>query len=178
MAYRRSVFDTLGLFDESFDACEDVEFNHRVDQAGLRCFFTPKIAVNYHPRSSLRSLYRQMARYGSGRMRLLRKHPETFSVPGFVPAGFVLGLLSGPVLAWLSPWLATIYLGTLALYTVIIAIVSLSIALRSGNLRLLPWLPAVFPTIHISTGAAILRELTAGSWGVIRQPVPSTASTP
>ncbi|MBO0700629.1 MAG: glycosyltransferase, partial [Zavarzinella sp.] len=35
VAYRRDVFDQVGLFDESFDACEDVEFNTRVRRAGL-----------------------------------------------------------------------------------------------------------------------------------------------
>src|SRR5207253_399201 len=27
VAYRREVFEVVGLFDERFDACEDVEFN-------------------------------------------------------------------------------------------------------------------------------------------------------
>jgi succinoglycan biosynthesis protein ExoA len=43
VAYRRSVFEKIGYFDERFDVCEDVEFNHRIDTAGLRCFFTPRI---------------------------------------------------------------------------------------------------------------------------------------
>ena len=43
VAYRRSVFETVGLFDEAFDACEDVEFNHRAARAGLRCYFTPRV---------------------------------------------------------------------------------------------------------------------------------------
>ncbi|HKB40503.1 MAG TPA: glycosyltransferase, partial [Gemmataceae bacterium] len=34
VAYRREVFEAVGTFDERFDACEDVEFNHRVDRAG------------------------------------------------------------------------------------------------------------------------------------------------
>jgi len=44
-AYRRRVFENIGLFDESCDACEDVEFNHRVESAGFRCFFTPATVV-------------------------------------------------------------------------------------------------------------------------------------
>ena len=70
VAYRRSVFDMVGLFDESFDTCEDVELNHRIDRAGLRCYFTPKIAIRYSPRLSLRALFLQMARYGRGRVRI------------------------------------------------------------------------------------------------------------
>ena len=53
VAYRRSVFEQVGTFDERFDACEDVEINHRIDRAGLRCFFTPEAAVHYAPRDSL-----------------------------------------------------------------------------------------------------------------------------
>src|SRR5204863_2792068 len=58
VAYRRSVFERVGLFDENFDACEDVELNHRVARAGLRCYFTPRVAVHYYPRSSLTCMFR------------------------------------------------------------------------------------------------------------------------
>ena len=95
VAYRRSVFEKVGYFDENFDACEDVEFNHRVDRAGLRCFFTPAIAAHYAPRDTLRGLYRQMVRYGRGRIRLWRKHPETFSWGIVPPLLFVIGLIAG-----------------------------------------------------------------------------------
>ena len=54
VAYRREVFAQVGNFDENFDACEDVEFNHRLARAGMRCFFTPRVAVRYYPRSTLR----------------------------------------------------------------------------------------------------------------------------
>ncbi len=95
VAYRRSVFEQVGTFDERFDACEDVEMNHRIDRAGLRCFFTPEAAVHYAPRDSLSGLFRQLVRYGRGRVRLLRKHPETFSLTSLLPAFFLLGCAAG-----------------------------------------------------------------------------------
>src|SRR5581483_4704285 len=52
IAYTRTVFHRIGLFDESFDACEDVEFNERVHAAGLVCYFTPAVTVVYEPRAS------------------------------------------------------------------------------------------------------------------------------
>lgn len=161
VAYRRSIFGAVGMFDESFDACEDVEFNHRLDKAGFRCYFTPRVGVRYFPRAGLRGLFRQMMRYGRGRVRLLRKHPDTFTLPGFVPALFLLGLLLGPMLALLSPWLAGAYLGGLALYTGTLLLASLAIGVRLRSPRLLPWLPLVFPAIHFGAGAGILLELLA-----------------
>jgi polysaccharide deacetylase family protein (PEP-CTERM system associated) len=162
VAYRREVFATVGLFDETFDACEDVEFNHRVERAGLRCFFTPRVRVRYHPRATLAGLFRQMQRYGRGRVRLLRKHPETFSAACFIPAAFLVGLAVGPALAGCSPWLAAAYLGAVGLYALAVLLTSATLALRAGDVRLLPWLPLVFAAIHGGAGAGILQEAAAG----------------
>jgi succinoglycan biosynthesis protein ExoA len=164
VAYRRSVFESVGLFDETFDACEDVELNHRVARAGLRCYFTPRVAVHYYPRSCLTGLFRQMMRYGAGRVRLLRKHPETFTVPIFVPAGFLLGLLAGPMLAWFFPLLGVVYGCVLGLYALLVGLACATIARRTADLRVTAWLPLVFVTIHLGAGAGIVREWATGWW--------------
>lgn len=165
-AYRRSVFDRVGYFDETFDACEDYEFNHRIDLAGLRCYFTPEVAVRYVPRGSLPSLFRQMIRYGRGRIRLLRKHPGSASVSTFVPAVFVLGLVIGLPLSFISPWLAAAYAAALLLYVCIILLNSVQIACRSTDPRLLAWLPLAFLTVHVGAGVGLLIEMLP----VVRRP--------
>jgi len=161
VAYRRSVFEKLGLFDESFDACEDVDFNHRVAEAGLRCFFTPKVRVYYRPRSNLSGLYQQMVRYARGRMRLLRKHPKTFSVACFVPMLFLLGLLTGPLLALFSPVLCSVYHLALILYAMLVVGASCQLAWQQRDFRLLPVLPLVYGAIHLGTGAGAMGEVLA-----------------
>ena len=163
VAYRREVFDRVGGFDERFDACEDVELNHRIDRAGLRCFFTPAVQVRYFPRSSLRGLFRQMARYGRGRVRLLRKHPETFSPGGFIPAAWLAGLLAGPLLAMAWPPLWWVYGGAIAVYLAAVLATSAAIAVRRREPRLLGWLPFVFPTVHAGAGWGVLSEAFSSS---------------
>ena len=61
-----------------------------------------------------------MARYGRGRVRLIRKHPETFSPGGFIPAAWLAGLVAGPLacLAWPPLW--WVYFGAIALYLAIV----------------------------------------------------------
>lgn len=171
VAYRRSVFETVGYFDENFDACEDVELNHRIDRAGLRCFFTPRARVRYYPRSSLKDLFHQLRRYGQGRVRLLAKHPETFTVPCFLPAAFLLGLVVGPFLSLLSPWLALAYASVTSLYLLAVLIASATLAFQAGEPRLFPRLLVVFPTIHLGAGAGLLQE---AFHGLLRRS-PSTA---
>ena len=158
VAYRRDVFDRIGYFDESFDACEDVEFNHRLDQAGMSCLLLPSVAVHYHPRRDLRSLFYQLARYGRGRVRLLRKHPDTFSLKSFVPALFVAGVVLGPLTFFASSTLTAAYWFCIGLYAVIVAGMSLLLGLRHRHKQVLFWLPVVYLTIHMSSGIGILRE--------------------
>jgi succinoglycan biosynthesis protein ExoA len=162
VAYRRSVFESIGLFDEAFDACEDVEFNHRVAKAGLSCFFTPRVRVRYYPRAQLSGLFRQMVRYGRGRVRLLRKHPDTFSLPGFVPALFLAGLVIGPLLAGLAPWCALLYAGGLALYALVVLLFSFSLCWKERSPGLFPLLPLIFFAIHVGAGTGIWGEVFAG----------------
>ncbi len=168
VAYRRFVFDTVGLFDETFDACEDLEFNYRVARAGLTCYFTPRVGVRYVPRSSLAGLFRQMARYGRGRVRLLRKHPETFTLSGFVPAAFLVGALAGPLLALAWPALWWVYGGVLALYVSAVLLVSAALSVRERSLRLFPLLAAVFATVHVGAGSGLLLEGIAGNKAGLR----------
>ncbi len=158
VAYRRRVFEQVGEFDERFDACEDVEFNHRIDRAGLRCFFTPEVAVHYAPRDTLGGLFRQLVRYGRGRVRLWRKHPETFS-PGILPPTLlVAGLIAGLPLSFAAGWLAAIYLGAVMLYAAILVAASASIAIRLRSRRF--FLPSLWAylTIHVASGTGILLE--------------------
>ena len=159
VAYHRRVFEQVGLFDEAFDACEDVEFNHRVDQARLRCFFTSRLTLPYLPRRTLPALFRQLSRYGRGRMRLLRKHPDTLGVATLIPSLLTAGTVAGFPVGWLSAWAAWGYLGTLATYLALIILTSIFLTARSKDIRLLPWLPFVFVTIHFGAGTGFLLEL-------------------
>jgi succinoglycan biosynthesis protein ExoA len=162
IAYRRSVFDTIGLFDERFDACEDVEFNHRVAQAGLTCWFTPRVRVHYQPRANLAGLFGQMVRYGRGRVRLLRKHPETFSLSGFLPAAFLAGVVAGPLVACWSSLLLLLYAAVLGTYGATLLLFSIASCVYERDIRLLPLFPLVFLTIHTGAGAGVWCELLLG----------------
>ena len=163
VAYRKSIFDEVGLFDEGFDACEDVELNHRVDKAGYTCMLVPTIRLRYYPRASLSSLFRQMARYGRGRVRLLRKHQDTFSIKSLLPAVFLAGLVVGAVASAAVPSLVTPYLGVVGLYLTILVFFSATLAFQAGNLNLAFLLPLVFMAIHFGAAYGSLKELLLGS---------------
>jgi succinoglycan biosynthesis protein ExoA len=158
VAYRRSVFERVGVFDERFDACEDVELNHRIDRAGLRCHLSPELAVRYAPRSKLRGLFIQLSRYGRGRVRLWRKHPETFSLKSFLPAALVLGIAFGWTIGFVHAIFWTLYASCLLLYAGVLLATSVAVGLSQRSWGTVWFLPIVFLTIHAACGWGVIDE--------------------
>lgn len=154
--YRREVFDRVGTFDASFDACEDVEFNTRVEQAGLTTWTSPKLAVEYEPRRTYRGLFRQMFRYGLGRARLHRKHADSFSWESLVPVAFLLGIPCLLVSPWIPPPGSWIVWGLWGLYLLLAVFFGARAASKAGW-GLLPWIVVAFAVTHAGLGAGYLK---------------------
>ncbi len=156
--YTREVFEKVGAFDESFDACEDVDFNFRVHQHGLKAWTSPKLTVFYYPRSSLDALWRQMVRYGRGRFRLTEKHKlfspiMTLAAAGI--AGLCLLLAASLVSSWAASWFRTL----IGLYLLLIVFFSGYLSQRHRHLGCLLYGPLIFPTVHFGLGVGFLYEM-------------------
>ena len=168
--YRRPVFERVGMYDESFDACEDVEFNTRVAAAGYKAYTDPRLSVYYEPRNSLAGLFRQMKRYGIGRVRLARKHPESASLSQWAPAvlvaAFAVGILSVAGAIAFRSWMAAMPAFPAAMFLLITVAASLALARRHG------WRHAVLGPI---TYGCIYAGLGVGMWAEwMRTARPST----
>ena len=68
----------------------------------------------------------------------------------------------GPVVGLLSPWLMSLYLGTLGVYLGAITLACAGVVRKTDDLRIIPWLPLVFVTIHLGAGWGTLSEAVAG----------------
>jgi GT2 family glycosyltransferase len=154
-AYRRQVFDEIGLFDEELVYNEDDEFNYRLRKHGGKIFLTPAIRSFYHTRTSLRQLWKQYYRYGFGKVKVIRKHPTAASIRHFVPFIFVSTLLVGGLLGAFNPVLLWPFLSVLVAYLAVSFLCSLSISARNGW-QYLPVLPAVFACLHFGYGLGSL----------------------
>ena len=156
--YRREVFARVGTFDPAFDAAEDVEFNYRVERAGLVCYTSNALAVRYEPRRTYGALWRQMFRYGIGRARLHRKHADAFTVETLIPVAFAAGLLLLAASPWLGVtlrWLVVVPYGLYAL----LALAAAAFAVRGHGRGLFLRTACAFPVIHAGLGLGYVRGL-------------------
>ena len=170
-AYRREVFDRIGLFDEELVRNQDDEFNYRLRAHGGRILLSPEIRSWYVCRSSLRKLWRQYFEYGYWKVRVLQKHPRQMRWRQFVPPVFVGALLGTLALsAFGILWPLALIAGT---YLAANLAASLWVATRS-DLRYLTILPLAFVILHISYGIGFLNGLIrfADRWGDRGRSVP------
>jgi GT2 family glycosyltransferase len=175
VAYSRKVFATIGLFDQAFDACEDVEFNERVHAANLTCYFTPAVKIVYEPRGTFRALFYQLGRYGGGRAKLACKHPKSLSLPALVPPLWAVWALLGGVLGAAVPYLGSVWLASLALYAVVLLGAGAALG-RGRPLGVAVRIPMVFVAIHFGFAWGFWKEVAKqvrGFVGWSRTPQPA-----
>jgi succinoglycan biosynthesis protein ExoA len=154
-AYRRDVFERVGLFDEELVGSEDDEFNYRLRSQGGKLFLAPAIRSFYYGRSSFGDLCRQYFAYGRGKVRVMRRHPGQTRLRHLIPSLFVLCLLVSGVLGLFSPWFALLFGVVAACYVLASLLFALRIASREGW-RYLPLLLLAFACLHLSYGTGFL----------------------
>jgi GT2 family glycosyltransferase len=154
----RSRFLELGGFDARLSYNQDDDFNARLRASGGLVWYEPGVEVVYHPRETIRTLFRQQFRYGRWKVAVAR-----LGVPGYmrprhaVPSLVVVGAVAGPV--------ASIVWRPLAIPMAIVAVLYCAIAVVEGRRMSRDYAAAtwrttlVFPVIHAAYGLGFLRGL-------------------
>jgi len=79
MAFRKSVFNEIGLFDPAFDVgtptggCGDLDMFHRLMRKGLTIEYRPEVVVYHRHRESMEDLRKQLRNYGRSFMAFQTK---------------------------------------------------------------------------------------------------------
>lgn len=138
MGFNKNVMDATGGFP-NIPLAEDIELSFRIEKAGLKIALIEKAFVYHKRRTSFKQFFRQVNRFGIGRIDLYKKYPNTLKLAHFIPALFVgftiasfLAALFWPiaVIPWLSYLLvigldATIknknlYIGLLSIWSTLV----------------------------------------------------------
>ena len=160
-AFRRKIFETVGLWDPGAITNEDAELNQRILDSGGQIYLSRDIVVHYFPRDSFKTLAKQYFKYGRGRARTLLK---LGSFPTLRPALPFLMTSGAAAMVALPPlWpLAPLAFATYALATG-------AEAVRVGSklgAAAIPLVWAMFPVLHVSHGCGF----AAGLFQYLRNP--------
>lgn len=73
MAIRRSLHESIGGFDESLLAAEDIDYSWRAQLAGAELHFAHDAVIHYRLRDTSDAVFRQMVRNGEYSVQLYKK---------------------------------------------------------------------------------------------------------
>lgn len=172
-AYKREVFETIGLFDEELVRNQDDEFNYRLRRTGAMIFITPQVKSFYYSRASLKKLAKQYFQYGFWKVRVLQKQPKMMRPRQFVPFVFVLSVIISLLLSLYNK--SFFYLSSLIIGSHLVCdfLFSFRIAEKSQWKNLF-FLPVVFNIVHWSYGLGFLIGLFRffRRWFIKESPLP------
>ncbi|MBK9031820.1 MAG: glycosyltransferase family 2 protein [Myxococcales bacterium] len=165
-AFRKRIFERIGLYDPKAITNEDAELNQRLLASGGKIYLSPAIEVHYYPRDSFATLAKQYWKYGRGRARTLLKLGRFPTLRPLIPFGMVLGASALIVLPPLWP----IAPAAFAAYALLTGAEAVRVAAPLGPVAVATaW--AIFPVLHASHGAGfasgLLRYLRDPDWGPV-----------
>jgi glycosyltransferase involved in cell wall biosynthesis len=162
-AFRREIFERVGLYDPRAITNEDAELNQRIAMAGGRVYLSRDIMTWYYPRSAPGPLARQYFKYGQGRARTLLKHGRFLSLRPAIPFLMVLGGTALVATSGVQPFTPFAF----AAYAGLTLAESIRVGRELGPAGV-PVVWAIFPLLHVSHGlgfaAGLLRYLRRPDW--------------
>ncbi len=151
-AWKRSLFDEIGFFDESLHRNQDDEFHYRAKSLGKKIFLSSEIKSEYFPRKNFKDLFKQYFRYGLYKPLVLRKIKSEIKLRHLIPMIFVVYILS------LSFLISHHWILILPLLIYILSGVYFSLYNNFAiKVKLLIFL--IFPLIHLGYGLGFLAGL-------------------
>jgi len=178
-AYRRSLIDRAGPFDEELVRNQDDEYNYRLRKLGVKILLAADIRSRYYSRATFARLGSQYFQYGYWKVRVMQKHPRQMQPRQFAPLLLVIGLLAGLLMTPIFPTARYFTALIVGLYALGLSAASI-ISARKSNWQLLPLLPVAFAILHLTYGLGFLFGLMKfwNRWGAVESKVQSVAPMP
>lgn len=156
-AYRREVFEKVGMFNEALLRTEDNEFHYRIRLAGYKLCYDPAIVSYQYARSDFKRMIRQ--KYGNGDWigRTIKVCPGCISVYHLIPFAFVMAIVITGIMAVFGLWQLAALLW--ALYGLFALVNTLLSGITNGFYKQSIFMPVMFLALHVAYGIGTVKGL-------------------
>ena len=145
-AFRKSIFDEIGYFNEKLLRSEDNDINARIRDSGGKILLKKDIRSTYYCRDTVAGLLRMALQNGNALFWTVRENKNAMSIRHFVPLLFVLSLLVLSGLYWILPMRIVLFT-EIILYMLLDLYFCLRDNLKYSIIKI--WL---YPAFHICYG--------------------------
>jgi glycosyltransferase involved in cell wall biosynthesis len=164
-AFRRELFDRIGMYNEKLVRNQDNELNARIRASGGKIYQTPALRTEYHPVATFGKLLSVTFKTSQWHLFSMSENSHAMSVRHLAPALFVLGIIGLLIGSFFSPLALIMLVGVTLLYLCTGWYISASSSTRNGTamVMILPFACLLF---HLSYGLGTL----AGARYLVKAP--------
>ena len=162
-AFRREIFDRVGMYNEKLVRNQDNELNARIRKAGGTIYLTPALTTRYHPVRSFMGLLKYAFKTSQWHIFTLRENKESMGLRHFAPAIFLVLLLLLLPASFASAIARSVLIGVMCVYLLTGFYFSLHSKTKSnGGVALIQ--PFASFCFHVAYGAGTLVGLIYLFW--------------
>jgi glycosyltransferase involved in cell wall biosynthesis len=158
-AFRRSLVEKVGWFNESLLTNEDYEYNVRIVKNGGKIWFDPSIQTIYFARATFNDLAHQYWRYGFWKGKMVQLFPNTLRWRQFLPPLFVCSLLFFFIVSFFIPLARWVFIAEIGIYSIILLLAGIQKALSMKDWKLIFGIPLAIAVMHLSWGTSFIWSL-------------------
>lgn len=148
-AFRREVFDRVGLFNTKLLRSEDNDMNSRIRESGGKIWLAEDIRFKYFCRDTVGGILKMALQNGNALFHTLRENPKAMSVRHFIPFIFLMSLIFMPIISVLLPIFWWVFAAEMAAYFMLDIYFSF-VSIKPAKLGIVTiWL---YPLFHIVYG--------------------------
>ncbi|MBQ4153936.1 MAG: glycosyltransferase family 2 protein [Clostridia bacterium] len=147
-AFRKEIFDKIGLFNPELPRSEDNDFNSRIRASGGKVFLANDIVSTYYCRDTIFGLLSQSIKNGNALFLTLKKNPKAMSIRHYIPFLFFLSLIVMPILSLFSKMFMILFMVELFLYLAL----DLYFCLFDKKVKFAPLKFILYPMFHCTYG--------------------------
>jgi glycosyltransferase involved in cell wall biosynthesis len=157
-AFRKELFDRVGMYNEKLVRNQDNDLNARIRKAGGKIYLTPALTTRYYPVRKFPDLLRKAFHDSQWHIFTLRQNTRALGVRHLVPAMFITAVMMLLCLGFVTR-LALIALGLLVAIYFIAAICFGGRAASNRGYSLVLAMPFAFFLFHVAYGLGTLAGL-------------------
>jgi len=104
MGFNRKVWEATGGFP-NIPLAEDIDLSFKIEKLGFKIALIEKAFVYHKRRTNFKQFFKQVNRFGIGRIDMYKKYPESLKLTHFLPAFFTLFSILALLTAFVFPLL-------------------------------------------------------------------------
>lgn len=151
-AWKKDIFDKVGVFDTRFIRGQDLEHNLRLKSKGYKINLHPGTPFEFYTRPNLKKLSRMVYQYAACKIEIAAITSNTPPIRALVPLSFftLMAILIFTPVWWVLP----------VVYSIVIIAYAVRSAFRQRTMDSL-LLPIVIPSMHLSHAMGMLAGIVA-----------------